>query len=171
MAAHSPSLQSTAVSSLGLAAGLLGLVALGALGGLALALGELQSLWVALSVIAGLAILVDFRIGAVLLALLLPISDTTLFPHALLGVTGLNPINLLMAATLLSYVLRGRLLAASGALVPKQLVWLFCGPADAALFPSGAPSACASLIRFGSGNATDVPCHAAVTTSRPQAPP
>src|SRR5512138_438681 len=100
MPAQNPSLQQSALSSLGLAAGLFGLVALGALGGFALAVGEVQSLWVALSVIAGLAILVEFRIGAVLLALLLPISDTTLFPHALLGVTGLNPINLLMGATL-----------------------------------------------------------------------
>ena len=128
MPAQSPSLQSTAVSSLGLVAGLLGLVALGALGGLALALGEVQALWVALSVIAGIAILVDFRIGAVLLALMLPISDTTLFPHALMGITGLNPINLLMGATLLSYILRGRLVAAAGGLAPKTLLWLFVVP-------------------------------------------
>ena len=128
MPAQSPTLQQSALSGLGLAAGLLGLVALGALGGFALAIGEVQSLWVALSVIAAIAILVDFRIGAVLLALLLPISDTTLFPHALLGVTGLNPTNLLMAATLLSYVLRGRLVAAAGALVPKPLIWLYVVP-------------------------------------------
>jgi O-antigen ligase len=126
MPAQSSSLQQSALSGLGLAAGLFGLVALGALGGFALAIGEVQALWVALSVIAGIAILVDFRIGAMLLVLLLPIADTTFFPHALLGVTGLNPLNLLMAATLLSYVLRGRLLVASaGALLPKPLIWLF----------------------------------------------
>jgi O-antigen ligase len=128
MPANSPTLQQTALNSLGLAAGLAGLVALGALGGLALALGELQSLWVALSVIAGIAILVDFRIGAVLLALLLPVSDTAFFPHSLLGVTGLNPINLLMAATLLSFLLRGRLVAAAGAVLPKPLLWFYVVP-------------------------------------------
>jgi len=129
MPAQSSSLQQSALGGLGLAAGLFGLVALGALGGFALAIGELQALWVALSVIAGIAILVDFRIGAMLLMVLLPIADTTFFPHALLGVTGLNPLNLLMAATLLSYALRGRLLVASaGALLPKPLLWLFVAP-------------------------------------------
>jgi O-antigen ligase len=128
MPAQSSSLQQSALGGLGLAAGLFGLVALGALGGFALAVGELQALWVALSVIAGIAILVDFRIGAMLLVILLPIADTTFFPHALLGVTGLNPLNLLMAATLLSYALRGRLVASAGALLPKPLIWLFIVP-------------------------------------------
>src|SRR5262245_66520492 len=86
------------------AAGLFATV--GALGGFALAIGELDALWVSLSVVAAIAVLVDYRIGAVLLILMLPVSDSNLFPHALMGMTGLNPVNLLMAGTLVSYAVR-----------------------------------------------------------------
>ncbi|HWV91575.1 MAG TPA: hypothetical protein VNZ59_15980, partial [Burkholderiales bacterium] len=60
-------------------------------GGYALALHEIEALYVGVTVSACVAILIDYRIGAVLLIVLLPVSSTALFPHAMLGITGLNP--------------------------------------------------------------------------------
>lgn len=101
-----------------------GLAAFGVLCGAALAMGELQAFYVTVSLITAMAVLFDFRIGTVLLILALPFGNTTYFPHNLFGVSGLNPINLLFAATLASYILRHKL---SG-LLPKPLVWLFLVP-------------------------------------------
>jgi O-antigen ligase len=62
---------------------------------------------------------------------LLPVSTTLLFPRALLGFTGLNPINVLLAGALAAYVLRGRL-QKRGAFVPRPLLWLYIVPIAAA---------------------------------------
>jgi O-antigen ligase len=94
--------------------------------GYALALHEMAGLYVALSLICGVAVLLDFRAGAVLLLLLLPASASTLFPHSLMGVTGLNPLNLLILATIGSYLMSGRL--HMRAPVPKRLLWLYVVP-------------------------------------------
>src|SRR3954468_15749687 len=114
-------------SNIGLALSVGGLMLLGAAMGLGLVFGELEALWVSLSVIAAIAVLYDFRAGAVLAIVLLPLSDSTLFPHALFGLTGLNPLNLLLATTVASYLLHGRIQKA-GSVVPKQLVWLYVVP-------------------------------------------
>jgi hypothetical protein len=95
--------------------------------GYALALGELAGLYVGVSLVCAVAVLFDFRIGAVLLLVMLPMSASALFPHGLMGITGLNPVNLLALATFGAYVLHGRTQAA-GALVPQPLVWLFMVP-------------------------------------------
>jgi O-antigen ligase len=95
--------------------------------GYTLALGEMVGLYVALSLVCAVAVLFDFRTGAVLMLLLLPFSASALFPHGMLQITGLNPLNLLLLATLASYVIHGRLQPA-GALVPKPLVWLYLLP-------------------------------------------
>jgi O-antigen ligase len=112
---------------LGWVFGIAGLALMGALMGFGLVFGELEALFISLSVIACLAVLYDFRIGAVLLIVLLPLSDSNIFPHALLGVTGLNPLNLLIGATLVSYLVRGRLQPAGPAVSPR-LVWLYIVP-------------------------------------------
>jgi O-antigen ligase len=104
------------------------LLVLGAAGaGYGLAVGELEALWVALSLAACVAILIDYRIGALLLILLLPVSSTSLFPHSLMKITGLNPINLLVAGTLGAYLLRGRL-EHPAPLVPGPVAWLYIVP-------------------------------------------
>jgi len=127
MATMSQSLQAGATRSLVWIAAAVVFVAVGALGGLALAVGELDALWISLSVVAALTVLVDYRIGAVLLILMLPISDSNLFPHALMGMTGVNPVNLLLAGTLISYVVRaGR--GQAGRLLQPQLIWLYVVP-------------------------------------------
>jgi O-antigen ligase len=104
-----------------------GLIAFAGACGFALAMGELDAFYVTLSLAVCIAVMFDFRIGAVLLILLLPISSTTLFPRALMGITGLNPANVLIAATVVSCLLRGR---AQGAppFVPRPMLWLYLVP-------------------------------------------
>jgi hypothetical protein len=104
-----------------------GLFACAIAGGYSLAMHEIQALYLGLACTACVAILIDYRIGAILLILLLPVSTTNLFPHGMMGVTGLNPINLLLGGTLVAYVLRGRM-ENPGALVPRPLLWLYIVP-------------------------------------------
>jgi hypothetical protein len=96
-------------------------------GGYALAVGELQALYVGLSLVACAAILIDYRAGAMLLVLLLPISTMAVFPTAMMGIPGLNPMNLLLMGTLGAYIVRGRL-EHPGRFVPHQVVWLLAAP-------------------------------------------
>lgn len=93
----------------------------------ALAVGEIAGLFVATSLIGAVAVLLDFRIGAVLLLLMLPASASTLFPHTLMQITGLNPLNLLFLATFGSYLVGGRL-QRGAALVPVPLAALYIAP-------------------------------------------
>ena len=102
-----------------------------AAGGYALAVQEVEALYVGLAGAAAIAVLLDYRIGAVLLVALLPVSATSLFPRGLMGITGLNPINLLLAATLVAYLAKGRL-EHPGALLPRPLVLLYMLPIVAA---------------------------------------
>lgn len=102
-----------------------GLIAFAAACGVAIAYGELGAFYVTLSLTLCIAILFDFRVGAVILTLMLGFGATNLFPYGLMGIPGLNPINIVLAATLLSFVLRrGRL----GALAPRALLWLYVVP-------------------------------------------
>jgi len=105
----------------------MGMLALALGCGYTLAMGELVGLYVALSLLCGVAVLFDFRTGAVLLLLMLPISASDLFPHGMLGITGLNPLNLLVLATMGSYVIHGGLQRLVGAL-PMPLLWLYMVP-------------------------------------------
>ena len=109
----------------GLALGVVGLGVFGVLCGVGLAIGELQALVASLTIIGCLAVLADFRIGAVLLMVMLPIEGSYLFPHSVFGVTGLNPLNLVLAATLVSFLVRGKGLKE---FLPKPLAWLFIVP-------------------------------------------
>lgn len=47
----------------------------------------------------------DYRVGTVLVLVLIHISGTVFIPRELLGIQGLNPINLLILGTVLSYVI------------------------------------------------------------------
>ena len=103
-----------------------GLAVLGVVGGVALAVGEVDAVFVCLSVLGCLAVLFDFRVGAVLLILLLPLEPTVYMPHSIAGVTGLNPINLLEVATLLSFLFSRDTKISE--FVPKRLFWLYLLP-------------------------------------------
>src|SRR5204863_100999 len=89
--------------------------------GVGVAIGELDAMVAALTVLACFATLADYRIGAVLLVIMLPVEGSYLFPHSVFGFTGLNPINMVLAATLISYLLRGYEVRR---FLPKPLVWL-----------------------------------------------
>jgi hypothetical protein len=106
-----------------------GLLAFAAACGVAIAYGELGAFYVTLSLTFGIAVLYDFRVGAVLLILLLPFQATNFFPHSLMGVSGLNPLNIVLGFTLLSFLIHGGRLAM---LAPRALVLLYMAPILAA---------------------------------------
>jgi O-antigen ligase len=102
---------------------------LGALWGIGVAAGGLTSLYLCASLIACGFILVDFRIGVVLLILLMPMSgSSTLFPHEMFGVVGLNPLNLLLLGTLISCMLHALADNSLPRLLPRPLLWLYIVP-------------------------------------------
>jgi O-antigen ligase len=101
------------------------LLALAAACGVAIAFGEMGAFYATLSLAAAFAIMYDFRIGAVLLIVMLGMGATNLFPYGLMGIPGLNPLNIVIAATLLSYLARGQELHR---LVPRPLLWLYVLP-------------------------------------------
>src|SRR6266849_6326512 len=84
-----------------------GIAVLGVFWGFVVAVGELNALYLCVSLIGCVFILLDFRIGVVLLILLLPISRSFVFPHEMLGIVGLNPFNLLLLGTFGSCLLQG----------------------------------------------------------------
>jgi O-antigen ligase len=101
-----------------------GLIAFGAGCGWVIAFGEVAAFSVALALVAAIAVLFDFRIGAVLLILILPFGSTNLLPRGVLGIPALNPWNILIVATFVSYAFRGRLKD----LAPPPVVWLVMVP-------------------------------------------
>lgn len=102
----------------------IGLIAFGAACGTMLAHGEVDAFYVSMSLVVGIAVLADYRIGAVLLIMLLPTGATHLMPHGLMGVPGLNPVNVLVLATLVSAGMRNQLRG----FVPRPMVLLYIVP-------------------------------------------
>ena len=127
MAAATSPLREASRQGMGWVMGVGALALVGMLMGVALVVGEVQAFWVGLSIMAAAAVMYDFRIGAVLLILMLPIGASTLFPRSLFGITGLNPLNMVMVATFASFIMHGRL-EKTGAFAPKPLVWLYVVP-------------------------------------------
>ena len=107
---------------------LAGFALLGIAWGGVVAVAEINALYLCISLIGCVFILLDFRVGVVLLILLMPISRSTIFPHAMLGVTGLNPLNLLMVGTLGSYLLSELAQGKLKRFVPRPLLWLYIVP-------------------------------------------
>jgi len=105
-----------------------GLAAFGAFWGLAVGVGGVATLILCATFIACVFILRDFRVGVVLLIAIMPISQSYVFPHEMFGITGMNPLNLVMAATLVVLAMR---VAGDGTLshlAPRPLVWLYLVP-------------------------------------------
>src|SRR5437762_4065464 len=82
--------------SAGLGLGIVGLGLAAVLSGIGVAVGEIEAMVACLTVIACCAVLADFRVGALLFILLWPIERSVFFPHGVFGLTGLNPLNLLL---------------------------------------------------------------------------
>ena len=96
----------------------LGLIVFGAACGYAIAFGEVAAFAVTLSLVAAIAVMFDFRVGAVLLILVLGLGATSFMPRGVLGIPALNPVNILIGATFISYLMRGRIRD----LAPPQLL-------------------------------------------------
>jgi hypothetical protein len=111
---------------------LAGLVGFGAFWGAAIAVAGLAALLLCVAIVCCIFVVRDFRFGVVMLMLIVPISGSYAFPHSMFGVTGLNPLNLLLAATLGMFLMRA---AGSGAVrhfMPRSLVVLYLIPLTAA---------------------------------------
>src|SRR5215469_3333720 len=109
------------------------IVLLGVAWGVALAAGDLTAFYLCVSLLASAFVLIDFRVGVIALILLMPLSgSSTLFPHSMFGITGLNPLNLLLVATFGSWLLHA--LAGDGLrrVLPHPFVWLYVAPILAA---------------------------------------
>jgi len=109
-------------------AGVVALLAVAAASGFAISVADTTALVVCASLVASVFILLDFRVGVVMLIVLMPISTSALFPHQMAGITGLNPLNLLLFATLASYLLRASADGSLRRLVPRPLFWLYLAP-------------------------------------------
>src|SRR6267378_6428993 len=105
-----------------------GITLLGVLWGTVVAVAELNALYLCVSLIGCAFILLDYRIGVVLLILLMPIASSRVFPHAMFGVTGLNPLNLLLVGTFGSCLLHGVSDGSLRRFAPRPLLWLYILP-------------------------------------------
>ncbi len=107
---------------------LTGIALLGAIWGALVAVAGLNALYLCVSLIGCAFIARDFRIGVVLLIVLMPISASYFFPHAMLGITGLNPLNLLLVGTLGSFLFQGLFDGSLRGFVPRPLFWMYIVP-------------------------------------------
>lgn len=74
----------------------------------------------------GLVVLFNPRLGVWLLVLLLPFAATYLIPRQVLGVTGLNPVNILLASTMAGLALAYAFGRERPILVPlPKILWLY----------------------------------------------
>jgi hypothetical protein len=100
----------------------------GLLWGAGVAIGGFGAALVCVSMIACACCLLDFRAGVMLLIVIMPISSSVIFPHAMFGMTGMNPLNLLLVMTLGIFLMNA--LGDSGlrGFIPRHLFWLYIVP-------------------------------------------
>ena len=89
---------------------------------------ELDALAVGLSLLVCAFVLLDFRVGVVCLIVLMPLSASSMFPHSIGGITGLNPLNLLLIGTLASWLLHGRVTGSRAGFATRPLLWFYVVP-------------------------------------------
>jgi O-antigen ligase len=96
--------------------------------GAAIAFGDVTAAVLCTAALAGVFVFMDYRVGVFLLILVMPIEPSILFPHAMFGLTGVNPLNFLIGATVFSLVIQhgGRKMATP--FVPRPLLWLYIVP-------------------------------------------
>ena len=106
-----------------------GIALLGVLFGVGLATGGMTAFYLCGVLLACAFVLADFRCGVVLLILLMPLSgSTTLFPHEMFGIVGLNPLNLLLAGTFCSWLLHAFAGGSLSNFLPRPLLFLYIVP-------------------------------------------
>ncbi|MBC7452606.1 MAG: hypothetical protein H7335_02670 [Massilia sp.] len=67
-------------------------------------------------------VMLDFRAGVGFAVVLMPLSALTFFPHEMMGIRGLNPLNVILFLTTLSYVVHAGLRRWRDPLVPARLL-------------------------------------------------
>ncbi|MGZ5661514.1 MAG: hypothetical protein ACXWG6_09125, partial [Usitatibacter sp.] len=82
-----------------------GFVLLGLAWGAFVAFQALSAALICLAAIVFVFTIRDFRVGVLVMILIMPISSSYMFPRAMFGVTGLNPLNVLLVGTFLSFLL------------------------------------------------------------------
>jgi O-antigen ligase len=106
-----------------------GIALLGAFWGVVLAAGGVTAFYLCASLLGCAFVLADFRVGVVALILLMPMSgSSTLFPHEMFGIVGLNPLNLLLVGTLCSWLLHAFADGSVRRFLPAPLLWLYIVP-------------------------------------------
>ncbi len=152
--AHAPGAPRRQRSAAALGALLAGAALLGAAIPLLGLFAPLLLLFAALS----LWILLDFRVGAACAIVLMPLSALSLFPHQLFGIRGLNPVNLILFLTIVSYLVHAGLRGWRDPLAPRRLLLWYvlpfalaaaAGMGSVALIP--AHFAAAGLVQFHDG--------------------
>ena len=83
-----------------------------------------------LAMLAGfcLWVLIDFRAGVAFAMVLMPLSALSFFPHALMGIRGLNPLNLVLVLTCVSYIVHAGLRRWHDPLAPPRLLLWYVLP-------------------------------------------
>jgi O-antigen ligase len=104
----------------------IGLVLFGLAWGTLVAVGGVGAALLAVSLVACIACALDFRAGVMLLIIIMPISASAIFPHAMFGMTGANPLNLLLVMTLAMCMMNSGL--GMKGFIPRPLYWLYLVP-------------------------------------------
>ena len=109
-----------------------GIAVLCVAGGWVVVLGEYNAALLCIALIACVFIVIEFRVGVILIILLMPISASSVFPHSIGGITGLNPLNLLLVGTFGSYLMHRMSERGFTQFAPRPLLWLYVVPIVAA---------------------------------------
>jgi hypothetical protein len=105
-----------------------GLVAVGAFWGALVGVAGLAAALICISLLACVFVMRDFRVGVGILIAIMPISQSYVFPHAMFGITGMNPLNLLLMTTLLSLFMRALGDGTWKHFLPRSLLLLYLAP-------------------------------------------
>jgi hypothetical protein len=105
-----------------------GLVAIGAFWGALVGVAGMAAALICISLLACVFVMRDFRVGVGILIAIMPISQSYVFPHAMFGITGMNPLNLLLMTTLLSLFMRALGDGTWKHFLPRPLLFLYLAP-------------------------------------------
>lgn len=77
-------------------------------------------------------VMLDFRAGVAFAIVMMPLSALSFFPRELFGIRGLNPVNVILFLTMVSYVVHASLRKWRDPLVPSRLLFWYLLPIAAA---------------------------------------
>jgi O-antigen ligase len=106
----------------------LALAVAGVVSGAAVAVGDVTAAVLCVAALAAVFVLMDYRVGVFLLILFMPVAPSTIFPHEMFGVTGFNPLNLLIGATVCWLAVHHAGRRMTTPFIPRPLLWLYIVP-------------------------------------------